>query len=153
MKLVLVVLAKNIKIVTENCEGDLVLDVAVGVIFNQAGEVLITQRSPMVACPNLWEFPGGKIESTESPEQALKRELKEEVDIDCLKIRPWLVHQHAKVRLHVFYVKALGDRARLMESQQALAWVEVNELESYAFPEGNNFLVQQLACREGTFNF
>jgi 8-oxo-dGTP diphosphatase len=52
-------------------------------ILNAAGEILLTQRKAGTHLAHMWEFPGGKIEPGESPEQALVRELKEEIAIDA----------------------------------------------------------------------
>mgnify|MGYP001146265692 CR=1 FL=1 len=57
------------------------LQIAVGIIRNPQGEIFITQRAADAHMANKLEFPGGKIESDETPEQALIRELQEEVGI------------------------------------------------------------------------
>ncbi|HUV79022.1 MAG TPA: NUDIX domain-containing protein, partial [Desulfobacterales bacterium] len=51
-------------------------------IFVNDGMLLIAKRKPTARLPNLWEFPGGKIEPNETPKACLKRELKEEFDVD-----------------------------------------------------------------------
>ena len=56
--------------------------VVAGVIYNDKGEVLITKRKSDVLRPNLWEYPGGKVDEGEPLEKALHRELKEELDIE-----------------------------------------------------------------------
>jgi 8-oxo-dGTP diphosphatase len=60
------------------------LQVAVGVVKNATGQVLISLRDKALHQGGLWEFPGGKIEANETVEQALARELKEELDITVL---------------------------------------------------------------------
>ncbi|SQA97434.1 8-oxo-dGTP diphosphatase [Cedecea neteri] len=57
------------------------LQIAAGIIRNQQGEIFITQRAADAHMANKWEFPGGKIEAGESPEQAVIRELQEETGI------------------------------------------------------------------------
>ena len=57
------------------------LQISVGIIRNAAGEIYITQRAADAHMANKWEFPGGKIEADESAEQAVIRELQEEVGI------------------------------------------------------------------------
>ena len=52
------------------------------VIENEQGEILCALRSPIMTLPNLWEFPGGKIEEGELPKQSLVREIQEELEAD-----------------------------------------------------------------------
>lgn len=90
------------------------LNIAVGVVRNSVGEYLIQQRLPDKPCAGQWEFPGGKIERGESAEEALVRELKEELGIAVRDVSLFLQHchdyQHANVLLHVFLVNDfLGD--------------------------------------------
>ena len=59
-----------------------VVYVSAAAIFNQSGEVLLAQRPAGKAMAGLWEFPGGKIESDETPERALVRELEEALSIE-----------------------------------------------------------------------
>ena len=56
--------------------------VVAGLLQDQQGKVLITQRRPQAFMPLKWEFPGGKVEPSESDKQALTRELKEELDVE-----------------------------------------------------------------------
>lgn len=102
------------------------VDVAAGVLLREDGSYLLGQRAPDTVYAGYWEFPGGKVESGETPAQALCRELDEELGIRVTKLRPWLrrehLYEHAHVRLHFFEVVAwegeLDDRVH-----SALAWV------------------------------
>ena len=67
-----------------------ITEAAVGVIQRDNGLVLLAERPLGKAWSGYWEFPGGKIEPNETPEQALKRELKEELGIKATTIYPWL---------------------------------------------------------------
>ena len=64
-----------------------ILQIAVGIIRNPQNQIFITQRAADAHMANKWEFPGGKIESGETPEEALVRELQEEVGITRLAPR------------------------------------------------------------------
>jgi len=80
------------------------LEVAVGVVLDAAGAVLLGQRVPGKAYAGWWEFPGGKIEAGEDAATALARELDEELGLAVRASHPWLVREfsypHAQVRLH-----------------------------------------------------
>lgn len=81
-----------------------VVEVAVGVLVRPDGTFLLTSRPQGKAYAGYWEFPGGKLEVGESVEQALKRELYEELGIEIGNAHPWKVemvdYPHALVRLH-----------------------------------------------------
>ena len=80
------------------------LQVAVGIVFRDDGTVLLGQRLVGKPYAGWWEFPGGKIEAGESVEQALARELNEELGLVVHRSTPWVVrdhvYPHASVRLH-----------------------------------------------------
>lgn len=124
------------------------LDVAVGVVFNQKEQILISQRAVEGPYPNLWELPGGKVEQGEAPATALVRELKEELGIVCTEIMPWLEHSHqypdCHVNLMVFFVTAYTGVPQCQESQQGLRWVDRNALSDFNFPEGNAPFIELL---------
>ena len=82
------------------------MDVAVGILVRENGEVLLGKRTPGRPYPGYWEFPGGKVEPGESIEAALKREFLEELGVTILSQEAWCcveyVYPHAHVRLHFF---------------------------------------------------
>ncbi|HUT40234.1 MAG TPA: NUDIX domain-containing protein, partial [Gammaproteobacteria bacterium] len=85
-----------------------VLHVAVGVIQDAAGRVLLAERPTGKPMAGYWEFPGGKIEVGENPRTALGRELHEELGIDIVDSLPWITREyrypHTTARLHLFRV-------------------------------------------------
>ena len=84
------------------------LHVVVGILKNDDGKVLVQQRTKDRVCGGQWEFPGGKVERSESAEQALFRELKEELGIEIQETQHLmdLSHQysHAHVWLQIYLV-------------------------------------------------
>ena len=101
------------------------VDVAVGVLIDPAGRFLLTSRPEGKVYAGYWEFPGGKLEAGETVEQALRRELLEELGICIGVARPWKIelvdYEHARVRLHFCKVfDWLGDFE--MRERQAMAW-------------------------------
>jgi 8-oxo-dGTP diphosphatase len=120
------------------------LQVAVGVVKNAQGQVLISLRHDDLHQGGLWEFPGGKIEANETAEQALIRELREEMAINVISATPLITirHQYADVavQLNVFLVQEFSGIARNCEGQ-AFQWVQTQELKKYAFPAANQSII------------
>jgi 8-oxo-dGTP diphosphatase len=105
-----------------------VTEVAVGVLIREDGAFLLTSRPTGKAYAGYWEFPGGKLESSESVEQALKRELHEELGITIGAAHPWKTemvdYPHALVRLH-FCKVFLWEGALQMREAQSFAWQQL----------------------------
>ena len=123
------------------------LKVAVAVIKNKTGQILISQRADHVHQAGLWEFPGGKLEADESTRQALSRELTEELAIKVLSAKPLLQIQHQYEDLAVFLdVHTVDDfegTACGMEGQP-IKWVNKDDLTHFSFPAGNKRIVETL---------
>jgi 8-oxo-dGTP diphosphatase len=101
------------------------VDVAVGVLIDGDGQFLLTSRPEGKVYAGYWEFPGGKLEPGESVEQALRRELHEELGITIGAARPWKTeivdYAHARVRLHFCKVYDWQGEFQMREAQ-AMAW-------------------------------
>ncbi len=101
------------------------VDVAVGVLIDRDANFLLTSRPEGKVYAGYWEFPGGKLESGETVEQALRRELHEELGIDIGAVVPWRVelvdYEHARVRLHFCKVFDWQGSFQMREGQ-AMAW-------------------------------
>lgn len=107
-----------------------VVNVAAGILIKPNGKLLLTQRPQGKPWAGWWEFPGGKIEAGETPQQALQRELNEEIGITVTQASPWVNYKHnydkALVNLYFFKVTEWRDKARGLENQQ-LAWIDPNK--------------------------
>lgn len=118
--------------------------VAVGVVFDQQDRILIAQRPAHVHQGGLWEFPGGKLGKSETAEQALQRELFEELGIKINEAQHLIQIPHdygdKKVLLDVFTVASFTGIARGRE-QQSIKWVSHSELDYYRFPEANRGII------------
>ena len=99
-----------------------ITDVAVGVLIRPDGSFLLTSRPPGKAYAGFWEFPGGKLEAGETVQQALCRELQEELGINVTASEPWKVelvdYPHALVRLNFCKVRAWTGALEMREGQQ-----------------------------------
>ena len=106
--------------------------VAAGILRDAAGRILITERRCDGPFDGLWEFPGGKIGADETPRDALKRELAEEIGIEITASQPYMDLQHEypdrTVDLEFFLVTAWRGEPQGLESQ-GLRWVSPSELD------------------------
>lgn len=113
--------------------------VAVGVIYKR-GRILIDKRPAEGLLGGLWEFPGGKKKSGESFEQALKREVREELDIE-IQVKQKLVevdhaYTHFEVQLHVYTCEFVSGEPKCLACTD-IKWVFPSQLGCYAFPTAN----------------
>ena len=117
------------------------VEVAVGVLMQADGSFLLTSRPAGKPYAGYWEFPGGKLEAGESIEEALSRELNEELGLTMGEAKAWKVevvdYPHALVRLHFFKVTQWSGELQMKE-QQSFAWsvlpVGVNPILPGALP-------------------
>jgi 8-oxo-dGTP diphosphatase len=123
--------------------------VAAAALIDAQGRVLIAQRPAHKSLGGLWEFPGGKVERHERPEQALIRELKEELDVvvepDALD--PFAFASHAYPDFHLLMPLYLVRRwagAPHAHEHSALAWARPEELSRYPMPPADEILVKRL---------
>lgn len=109
------------------------VEVAVGVLVERdaegrEGRFLLTSRPAGKVYAGYWEFPGGKVEAGETVEQALARELHEEIGIRIGAAHPWQVlvmdYPHARVRLNFCKVYEWTGEFQMLEGQQ-MAWAEL----------------------------
>lgn len=104
------------------------VDVAVGVLLRGDGAFLLTSRPPGKVYAGYWEFPGGKLEAGETVEQALRRELHEELGIAIGAAQPWRVERvdypHALVKLHFCKVTDWVGELQMREGQ-SFAWQQL----------------------------
>lgn len=114
--------------------------VAVGVVVNRERQILVARRHENQHQGGLWEFPGGKVGAGESVQEALKRELREEVNIVVRECASLLKISHdygdKQVLLDVWYVNVFSGEARGCEGQP-VRWVSVAELDAMEFPAAN----------------
>ena len=135
-----------------------VIDVAAAAIVNNQNEVLISLRHPDAHQGGLWEFPGGKVEAGEGIEQALRRELEEELALEIDAARPMISLQHGysdkTVRLHVWRVskyrfkKANGEQATTGAEGQPVKWQAIETLNAEDFPAADRAIISALQLPE-----
>jgi mutator protein MutT len=126
-----------------------VIRVAIGIVVDARG-ILISRRKNGDSFGGYWEFPGGKIEPDETAEQAVARELHEELAIRITPVRALDVIEHdypkARVVLYPFVCRLdAGEPAAVCVAE--FAWVEAAALQRYRFPAANAGLIETLAAQ------
>jgi 8-oxo-dGTP diphosphatase len=126
-----------------------VLLVSAVALVDVDGRVLLAQRPEGKHLAGLWEFPGGKVHAGETPEEALIRELKEELDIDtdvrCLAPLTFASHTYPDFHLLMpLYVCRVWQGIVRPAEGQKLAWARVSELANYPMPPADVPLVAML---------
>ena len=130
-------------------QGKRLLLVAACALVDADGRVLLAQRPEGKSMAGLWEFPGGKVETGERPEQTLIRELKEELGIvvNEASLAPLTFASHAypdfPMLMPLYVCRRWEGTAVALEGQQ-LAWVRVNRLRDYPMPPADEPLVSHL---------
>ncbi len=122
--------------------------VAAGVIHRD-GQILVGQRRKADRHPFKWEFPGGKVELGESPQEALVRELREELEIDATVGSELARYQHeypggSRVHLLFFAVKDFQGQPFAKVFEQ-ISWIDIGSLSELDFLEGDLDFIQRLS--------
>jgi len=125
--------------------------VAACALIDVDGRVLLAQRPPGKTMAGLWEFPGGKVESGERPEDSLIRELKEELGIFVKEacLAPLTFASHAYPEFHLLmplFVCRRWDGMVTPREGQRLAWVRPNRLHEYPMPPADEPLIAHLTA-------
>ena len=116
-------------------------------IIQREGRVLICRRPRGKRQAGYFEFPGGKLETGESPRQGLQRELREELGVESNIGLPYEVLSHeyefGTVLLLFFQAEIIGGQPRPLH-HDAVVWAEIDELDDYKFLEADKSLVKRI---------
>jgi len=130
-------------------EPEAAQEVAVGVVVDSQGRLLIGERPQGKAYAGQWEFPGGKVEPGEAVFEALVREFREELNLQVEAAHALFSCIHAypdrEVELHFWQVTDYRGEARGVEGQN-LRWVHSDDLASVNFLEGNRALLEKICA-------
>jgi 8-oxo-dGTP diphosphatase len=123
--------------------------VAACALIDSDGRVLLAERPPGKSMAGLWEFPGGKVEPGERPEQTLIRELEEELGIDVEEacLAPLTFASHAYPEFHLLmplYVCRRWQGTVQAREGQRIVWVRPNRLKDYKMPPADEPLIAHL---------
>ncbi len=119
----------------------------VGAMIESQGKYLITQRPPRASLPLLWEFPGGRVEAGETDEEALARELREEMAI-AVEVAERVIHvEHAyeqyDIDFCVYRCRLRGGEIQHLRVHDH-RWVRPDELDEYEFPAADEKTIARL---------
>lgn len=123
------------------------IDVVAAIITNNEGKILITQRNFKKSQGGLWEFPGGKIEKGETREEAIIREIKEELTIE-INVESYFSEKifeypEKSINLIAFNCRIKSGNIYLTEHEEA-RWVEKKDLNKFEFASADTFIVKKL---------
>jgi len=118
-------------------------------LIDWQGKVLISLRPEKKILSNYWEFPGGKIKSNEMPEDAIIREVKEELSIDIdkqsLKIFNFNTYSYEKYQVIIFFYTCRSWKGNPKSNEnQKILWVEINKLQNYKSLPANKKFISEL---------
>lgn len=116
-------------------------------IIQKDGKYLITRRHKHSHLGHLWEFPGGKLETDETPELCIVRECKEEIDLEIkpLSLFKEVIHSYPEVKLHLYFLlcEIVSGTPRAIDCA-GIEWVFPSELINYEFPEADIQIINEL---------
>ena len=123
------------------------IDVVAAIIKNSEGKILIAQRNLKRSQGGLWEFPGGKIEPNETKEEAIVREIKEELnmDISCDSYFDEKVYEYPDktIRLIALNCSMIGITYDVLE-HESINWIDLDEFKNYEFAPADVYFVNEI---------
>lgn len=124
----------------------------VGAVFERDGKIMAAQRGPGRSLEGFWEFPGGKIEDGETPQETLARELREELLTDA-EVGEFIArsehdYDFGTVILDAYFCTIIGDEPQLTE-HQAIRWLSRDELFDVEWAPADIPIIETLAKRLG----
>ena len=123
------------------------MDVVAAIIENNDGDILIAKRNSKKSKGGLWEFPGGKIEKNESADDAIKREIKEELNID-IEINKWLIekrHEYPEKTINLILCSAkwIGGELDLSEHEDS-KWIKKEDIFNFQFADADKEIINEI---------
>lgn len=113
------------------------VDVVAAIVQNDRNEVLIAKRRPEKRLGGFWEFPGGKLEEGETKEEALKREIYEELNLKIMVKREFMSnicsYEFGIINLHAFICELNCSNEIISTDHDVIIWVNVEQLKDYNF--------------------
>ena len=123
--------------------------VAAVALIDIDGRVLLARRPEGKSMAGLWEFPGGKIKTNETPDDTIVREVKEELslEIDKDSLVPFSFNTYTYEKFHAIifcYICRIWKGTPLSKNKQKVLWIEIEKLKNYEFLAGSQAFIQKL---------
>ncbi len=120
----------------------------VGAVIQRESTVFAARRNPERSAGGLWEFPGGKVEPDESPEEALARELREELSVD-VSVGPFIDQSvsevaGATIELSCYTAALIAEEPVSSTDHDAMTWVDLDELDQLEWAPGDVPIIERL---------
>lgn len=121
--------------------------VSAGIIYHD-GKILIAQRKHGKTCEYLWEFPGGKLESGETMEQCLQRELMEEFNLPIVVKKYFMTstytYDFGTIELNAYFAFCESGDISFHPDHEQARWVSLEEMDNYIFPPADRPILEAL---------
>lgn len=121
----------------------------VAAVIEEGGRILACRRSPDRQHGGLWEFPGGKVEPGETPEQALVREIHEELTVEIEPLEHFTTVEKGELRLIFIRARLLTDRPTGSTDHDRLRWLTLQQLGSVEWAPSDRVAVSRLTAQPG----
>ena len=129
------------------------INVVAGIIRNNDNKILIAQRNIKKSQGGLWEFPGGKIENDETMEEAIVREIKEELDMDIVFESYFdekkYIYPEKEINLIALNCRIIGEKYKVLEHEK-VEWITVEEFDNFEFAPADVYFVNKLKNKENS---
>jgi 8-oxo-dGTP diphosphatase len=116
-------------------------------ILLKDNKIIIAKRGPNDRLANKWEFPGGKVETNETPEQCLKREMKEEFDID-VSVGEYLgssIYNYSHMSIELMAYRAYWENGEIdLKDHDDFKWISIEQLADFDFAPADMVFVERL---------
>lgn len=127
------------------------INVVAGIIRNKDNKILIAQRNMKKSQGGLWEFPGGKIENNETMEEAIVREIKEELDMNIVFESYFdekkYIYPEKEINLIALNCRIVGEKYNVLEHEK-VEWITVEEFDNFEFAPADVYFVNKLKNKE-----
>lgn len=127
------------------------INVVAGIIRNKDNKILIAQRNIKKSQGGLWEFPGGKIENDETMEEAIVREIKEELDMDIVFESYFdekkYIYPEKEINLIALNCRIIGEKYNVLEHEK-VEWITEEEFDNFEFAPADVYFVNKLKNKE-----